>query len=1082
MNDPDITYGGAPAARKSGPPEETVFLPAAGASGSGAGLNPRVGDYEILAEIARGGMGVVYKARHRRLNRVVALKVIRAGPLATADEAQRLLVEAEAAAKLDHPNIVPIYEAGEVDGRPFFSMAFVEGQSLAQAVAAGPLPPRPAAELIQQVAEAVAYAHANGVIHRDLNPANVMLDTAGQPRITDFGLAKRTDADSRLTQSGQVMGTPSFMPPEQAQGRTELVGPPADIYSLGATLYCLLTGRPPFHAATALETLRQVEEREPVPPRRINPAVDRDLDTICLKCLQKRPEKRYATASALAQDLRRFLDRRPILARPVGGAERLARWCRRNPPVAGLSALTVLVALAGVAGGVWQWRKAVDRGDAEATARRDAQERERAERWERYRANMAAAAGAFRLNNVVTGSRALESAPEEHRNWEWYHFRHQLDGSLRVLEGHKGRVAAATLIDGGRRALTFGLDNTIRVWDAATGRATEVIEVDAGVNLPTGVLTWPGRTLAYPTADGAVHVREVGSGRDRAVMRGHAGTITAVRLSDDGRTLFTASEGGTAYLWDAEAGRRLCEFTGHTGGITFAWFSPDGRRVVTITALEPRARAWDAATGRELFELGGHDGSVRFGVFSPDGRRFVTCDAYPGNSARVWDMDTGGPLAVMRGHGNGVTRAAFSPDGTRIATASFDQTVRLWDADGRPVATLSGHADGLNRVVFSPDGRRLVSASNDQTLRMWDPATGEPLAVLRGHASGVEDAAFSPDGALIISASGDGTARLWDARLAARNGVLRGHTSFVYGVAFHPDGRRVVSGAWDGTARVWDATTGEQLALLRHGEKTFVTAVAVAPDGRLAASLGRDGSVRLWDMDSGRELHRWDIPADRWRDSRLAFSPDGRLLAVGTRDGSVRLWDVGTRADAGELRGHADFVRAVAFSPDGRWLASSGDARDRNVIVWDVAKREQVRVLAGHTEVVFSLAFSGDGGLLASGSSDGTVRLWDTATWSDAGVLKQGSNAYGLAFAPAGSKVARGRLAVGCADNTVRLWDVATRQEVTELRGHTAYVYQLAWSPDGTRLATASGDHTVRVWDTFSARERAADGVPGAGK
>src|SRR5262245_6610933 len=320
----------------------------------------QIGDYEVLGEIARGGMGVVYKARHRKLGRVVALKVTRAGHLASREEIKRFQAEAQAAAKLDHPNIVPIYEVGEVGDRQYFSMALVEGQSLSGRLAvSGPLPPRVAAEVIRKVADAVQYAHGQRVIHRDLKPANILLDTFGQPRVTDFGLAKRSDADSSLTQAGQVMGTPSYMPPEQAEGKHHLVGPLADVYALGATLYCLLTGRPPFHAASPVDTLKQVLEREPVGLRRLNPAVDRDLDTICLKCLEKRTERRYQSAQALGEELQRFLDGRPILARPIGATGRAARWVRRYPAVTALTAVLVLVALGGAIGVISQWRIAV---------------------------------------------------------------------------------------------------------------------------------------------------------------------------------------------------------------------------------------------------------------------------------------------------------------------------------------------------------------------------------------------------------------------------------------------------------------------------------------------------------------------------------------------------------------------------------------------------------------------------------------------------------------------------------------------------------------------------------------------------
>ncbi|HET6882644.1 MAG TPA: protein kinase [Pirellulales bacterium] len=308
------------------------------------------GEYELLAEIARGGMGVVFRARQMRLNRTVALKMILAGQLADQDDVRRFLSEAEAAAGLDHPGIVPVYESGELDGQHFFSMGFVDGQSLAALLAAGPLPPRKAAELISQVADAVDYAHAHGVIHRDLKPGNILLDQEGKPRVTDFGLAKRVAGDSNLTRTGQALGTPSYMPPEQASGKLDAIGPASDVYALGAVLYAVLIGRPPFQAATPLDTILQVREQEPVAPRQLNVDLPRDLETIALKCLEKEPHKRYATAKELAEELRRFLQGEPIYARPIGRSMRAWRWCRRNPKLAALTA-TVFVLLATVAAG-----------------------------------------------------------------------------------------------------------------------------------------------------------------------------------------------------------------------------------------------------------------------------------------------------------------------------------------------------------------------------------------------------------------------------------------------------------------------------------------------------------------------------------------------------------------------------------------------------------------------------------------------------------------------------------------------------------------------------------------------------------
>jgi tRNA A-37 threonylcarbamoyl transferase component Bud32 len=304
------------------------------------------GDYELLEEIARGGMGVVWKARQTSLKRDVALKMIRAGTLASPDEVNRFLREAEAAANLQHPNIVAIHEVGEHDGQHYFTMDYVAGRDLGALVKDGPLPPNRAACYVKIIAEAIHFAHQRGTLHRDLKPQNVLIDAGDQPRITDFGLAKLMKDHSGLTQSGVVMGSPSYMPPEQAAGRHGNVGPASDVYSLGAMLYELLTGRPPFRGATALNTLREVMEAEPAAPRRLKADIPPDLETICLKCLEKSPLARYPTARALAEELDRYLKGEPILGRPATAVHKVVSWTRRHPGVLAAAAALVMVALA----------------------------------------------------------------------------------------------------------------------------------------------------------------------------------------------------------------------------------------------------------------------------------------------------------------------------------------------------------------------------------------------------------------------------------------------------------------------------------------------------------------------------------------------------------------------------------------------------------------------------------------------------------------------------------------------------------------------------------------------------------------
>jgi WD40 repeat protein len=1020
-------------------------------------------------------MGVVYKARHRELNRVVAIKTLRAGAYCDPEARDRFRAEAEAVARLQHPNIIQVFEVGTVEPRPgefdpgpFLALEYVDGGSLARQTKA-PHPPAGAARLVETLARAVHAAHAAGVVHRDLKPSNVLLTAAGEPKIADFGVAKTLGEEREgpgrcVTQAGRVVGTAEYMAPEQIAGARP--APSMDVYALGVILYELLTGRVPHCGATVEETMALAREADPVPPRRLQPGLPRDLDTVCLKALEKCPARRYATAEALADDLARWLGGLPILARRVGPAGRAARWARRRPAVAALSGLVVLVGLGGVAGVVWKWREARAHAVAADGAAAGARDHARMERWERYRANLAAASGALRLHNVSAARRALEVAPEEYRNWEWRHFWHRLDDSSRALVLGGGEVNHPTFGAGGRRVTFATAGGAVEVWDVpgrARLRRYEPAEKMGGV-----ALSPDGRVIAYARGDHTLALRDLASDRVIAVCRGHEGEVTSFHFSADGTRVVTASADRSIRTWEAATGRLIHALRGHEGATRSLSFSRDGGRFISHRSDDRTARLWDARTGAELAALPGSEG-VKHAGFSPDGRTAFTTEAFPSYKVRLWDAVTGRPLAVLGGHTNEVTHVEFSPDGRRLVTASFDQTARLWDGGGALVSVLNGHRGQLLHAAFSPDGTRLVTTGTDQSLHVWDAATGAPLAVLHGHTGPVDRAAFTPAGE-VVSASRDGTARTWDVGRAGPGRTLRGHTNYVYAAAFHPDGRRVATAAWDGTARLWDAGTGRQLRAFAHGKARVVSSVALHPAGRLLATLGRDGAARLWDMDSGEQLHAWAVPVSGWEDSRLAFSPDGALLAVGGNDGSVRLLDVAARSEAAVLKGHRDGVRDVAFSPDGRLLASVGEYGDRTVRVWDVASRSPVAVLEGHAACAYSVAFSPDGLLLASGSTDGTVRLWATAAWRPLAVLNQGTSAYGLAFSPDGT-----RLAVGCADNAVRLWDVATRQEVAEVWGHAAYVHAVAFSPDGARLLSASGDFTARVWD-------AAGGAAGKGR
>ncbi len=1089
---------------------------------------PAVPGYEIVAILGRGGMGVVYKAQHLALNRTVALKMVLAGGHAGPRELARFRTEAEAVARLQHPNIVQIHEVGEADGHPYCALEFVEGGNLATKLGGKPLPVRAAAKLVEALARAMQLAHSRNVVHRDLKPANILLTADGTPKITDFGLARQMDSDSSETQAGAVMGTPSYMAPEQASGHAHEAGPAADVYALGAILYDCLAGRPPFKGKTVVETLDQVRTQEPAPPSHWQAGIPLDLDTICLKCLRKEPEKRYASAAELADELVRFQRGKPILARPIDRLERTIKWVKRNPLEAASLGGIVGIFLTAFVLVSWSYVRAEDARKDEAKqrqvadeARDTAQREQKAERWGRYRSNIAAATGALQLQNSGAARSALEDAPNEHRNWEWQYLHSQLDGASLVLpvpggkvkslalsasgrqiavccENHnevylydvatgnesavlRGHSAPATSVayrPDGQQVATASNDQTIRLWDSATGQQTGLLKADGAAHLdrdPLVAYNSDGSRIAsygiYSADDGGVTSRlwNTITGKEIAVLAKWQENIHPLAFSPDGKRVAVGSR-EFVHLCDAVTGRQLAVLGPHAKAVWHLAYSLDGKRLASAGAEGDNAiHLWDGESGKEVAVLGGHTANVGQLLFSPDGSRLVSGSNDPDNSARLWDAATGRPLPILAGHKNEINTVAFGPDGQRVVTASADQTARLLDGHtGQLLAVLGGHTDRVTNVLFSPNGKRVVTASSDATLRLWDAQTGELIGVLRGHGDAFNCVpAFTPDGSRLVSGSTDGTVRIWDISLVERNGLLRGHTSYVYDVSFSPNGEQVASAAWDGTARLWDATTGRPTGLPLKHETGIVNSVAYSRDGRRLATGERYRGVRLWDVASQKTTRDSGFdPADLGEGGRVSLNPSETLLAAGCIDGTVRLWDVASGREVARLKGHDKYATDVAFHPDGSLLATTG--RDGTVRLWDVATRAPVADLRGHTGEVWRVAFSADGKLLASGSHDRTICLWDAQTHEQLKSIPLGSIVYGVVFSPDGT-----RLAAGCRDNTIRLIDVARRQQVAELRGHTDYVHAVAWSPDGTRLVSGSGDHTVRVWDSLSAQERA---------
>jgi WD40 repeat protein/serine/threonine protein kinase len=1057
-------------------------------------LPRQIGQYSLIRELGQGGMGVVYLAEQVNLKRLVALKVIRHGVNATPDEVNRFCAEAEAVARLQHPNIVQIYEVGSEQGVHYLALEYVNGRNLDELVAGTPQEPPAAARITATLARAVQHAHERGILHRDLKPANILIQTTDGTdhtdqkspplssvpsvlsvvKITDFGLAKRLEHGQAQSQTGVAMGTPSYMAPEQTSGKLADITPAVDVYGLGALLYEMLTGRPPFKGATLLSTLEQVMTQEPLAPSAFQRQIPRDLDTICLKCLEKERSKRYASAQHLADDLERFLAGRPIVARPIRVWGRLWKWARRRPLDASLAAAIILVAVIGLTGILWQWRHAVT-------------ERDRA-RLEWYRANVAAAASALQLHDSRSARQSLNEAPAEFRNcWEWLHFKSQLDSASHVLAEHRAPVIAVAVSPDGERLVSASEDQTLRLWQAATGRAIAVARGHTGT-IRTVAFSPDDRVFASGGDDQSVRLWDAHTGTVIGVCSGHTGSVWALAFSRDGKRLASAATADVSCrIWDVASGKLITKLPALGGkdpkstllkSDASLTFTPDGTQ---IAFCESRAvRVVDLATRKEVAAPDTPGTAVCCCAWSRDGRHLVTGSDYPDSGVRLWDLASGKLLPVMRGHTNRVNSVAFSQDGKHIVSASQDRTVCVWDVGSdTPADVLHGHSSSMMRAAFNPDGTRIVAAAKDGTLWLWDASNGKLISVLHGHEQDVAAFAFRPDGKLLASASLDHTVRLWDMDQMERSGVLRGHESYVYDVAFSPDGTRIFSSAWDNRLLVWDAATGrptvlQDAASQRSAEAGRMLAVAVSPDGNLVVTGSRASKIQFWDVKEAR-LQRTVELAGNGVES-LAFSPDGQWLAAALgnlaaglkSDGRVQILDTQSGDPVRALTGHTDAVLAVRFAPDSRRLASAG--YDNTVRLWDPATSEMLAVAHAHRDAVNCVAFNEKGSVLASGSNDGSVRLWDPHTLAPlCEPLPQASIVYAVAFGHDDR-----RLAVGCDDGTIRLWDVAARQKVAELRGHNDYVHALAFSPDGSRLVSASGDFTLRLWDTLSPQERRA--------
>ena len=880
-------------------PEATMTVGVAPAAAAGS-------RFSILRPHARGGLGQVSVARDAELNREVALKELRPERADDPSSRARFLLEAEVTGRLEHPGVVPVYGLGcDARGRPFYAMRLVKGETLKEAIehfharqaaAGGGVRPwnlalRQLLSRFVAVCNVVAYAHSRGVIHRDLKPANILLGPYAETLVVDWGLAKvvgrgesarsvgaaeatlqpASGSGSSETLPGTALGTPAYMSPEQAEGRLERTGPASDVYSLGATLYCLLTGRPPLEETDVAAVLRKIQRGEIVPPRRVDGRVPAGLEAICRKAMAVDPGDRYPTPRALADEIEHWLADEPVSVYREPVSTRLTRWGRRHRTLATGLGVLLITAVAGLSIATAlirreQLQTEAQRLQAEANALEAGRRAEDLRRKD-YINRVNLAHREVLDDNIARAADLLEGCPVDLRNWEWRYVRRLCHLERLTYRGHFENV----------RCLAISPDGT---W------------VASGACGPWSVADDPSE----------VRIWDLQTGRERHVFPDLPGTVQAVAFSPDGTRVAAGGgfdnprAGGWLKVWDAASGELVWNKPVPGTTVMSLAFHPDGRSLAVADGLR-----WDPK----------HAGHVQL---------FRVTDGAP----------LGDPFGELAG---GVNAVAFDRDGRRLALAGFGR-IEVWDVETRAMVEppLMGHTKWVYCVAFHPDGEHLASGGWDNTIQLWDLATGAAIQTIPGHRGFVEGIAFNRDGTQLASASEDNSVQLWEVPTGRPLAAFHGHTDRVHALAFHPDGRRILTGSVDGTVKVWDVFTSRSVIFRGHSD--LVRSVEFL-DNDHVVSRDKDysplssPSTKVWHVATGEEVRP---PPPRTHDgpggitdpqargrSLSRLSPDGTLFAK-VKYGPGLEVEVRRPSDgrlAFTLQGHTSQVSDVVFSPDG---------------------------------------------------------------------------------------------------------------------------------------------------------------------
>jgi WD40 repeat protein/serine/threonine protein kinase len=1022
-----LAFSAAPDERLSAPPGVRGLLGGlAGEGGATPGeggqeftgaLMPgaRVGGFTLGPRLGAGGMGVVFEATQDEPRRTVALKILGAGPVS--DELlARFRTEVHVLGRLEHPAIASLYEAGALETeegpRPFFAMPLVRGVSLTQWVATNRPSTRAVVELMVEICDAVAHAHAKGVVHRDLKPANILVDEDGRPTVLDFGVARLTDAQTQLTslhtEAGQVLGTLPYMSPEQVSGEADGVDERTDVYALGVLLFEVLTGALPLELGSLSlpAAALVIQRRDPRRLRTLAPDVTADLDLIVDTALAKERSRRYGDAAALAADLRRHLQGLSLSVRPLTPWQQVRRTAARHRALtAGLTIAFVSLVVALVV----SWHQTGAAEEARDLAVREAD-----------RSRVVAAAAAYDAREPRAALAQLAAVSAGGRGWEWEHLWQRLHPLALDREPEPS------------------LQDVVVTEDGAS-----FVQVTAG-----GRVTW--------------HALEDGAIRDERSL--DATALEGAQLAAGGRRCvaqLTGDDGIRIVIWDTASGARIAEFEAEgtvaglviaADGQSLAWREGEHAVVAAVDGTAPVRVALDHRIG----------GGSRAALV---GRRLLVAGMFGG--VTVVDGATSS-TADVRCASTRISALDLSSDGSRFAFSAQDGRVMLRDGvPGEQVTTLGSHRGRVTALTFLAGDERLVSAGEDGVLRSWDLATGRELGAWPTGGRQIRTLTPGPEGRAVVARTFEREVLAWDLTRSADCDVLDEHTRYVYDVDVLPDGRAVTV-SWDRTVRWWDTVGGR---LLRTEElENRGARVQVSADGRSVAALSESSLCLLPNDGDGSRI---TLRGDFFQTDAMAWTLEGDLMVgpARVRDGEgrdLRLFDGST----GELLEQQDpagmLVRALALSPDGR-LAATGSPKGQLALL-GLPGMSLRADLSSHADRVTSLAFSPDGEHLLSTSEDGSARIWRV----EDGVLAfdlagHPGEVWDAAWSPDGTRVA-----TACHDGIVRLFDSSDGALVAQLRGHEDYVHGLAFTPDGATLVTGSGDGTVRLWHTRTLQERLA--------